>query len=41
MHDQPGASEEEQEQAPERLEEELAQVWQGHEDPEQFEDEEE
>lgn len=38
MHDQPGASKEEQEQVPERLEEEQAKVGQGHEDPAQVED---
>lgn len=38
MHDQPGATEEEQEQAAERLEEEHAKAGQGHEDPAQVED---
>jgi hypothetical protein len=38
MHDDPEATEEEQEQAPERLEEELAMRSQGHDDPEQFQD---
>jgi hypothetical protein len=39
MHDQPEATPHEEEQAPERLEEELAKAGQGHEDPEQLEDE--
>jgi len=38
MHDQPEPTEQEQEEAPERLEEELAKSGQGHEDPEQVED---
>ena len=38
MHDQPEATPQEQEQAPERLEEEQAKAGQGHEDPEQVED---
>jgi hypothetical protein len=38
MHDQLEPTEEEQEQAPERLEEELAKSAQGHEDPEQFQE---
>ncbi len=38
MHQQPEPTEEEQEQAPERLEEEQAKSGQGHEDPEQVED---
>jgi hypothetical protein len=37
MHDQPEPTEREQEEAPERLEEELAKSGQGHEDPEQVE----
>jgi hypothetical protein len=41
MHDEPEASEEEQEQAPERHEEEHAMRAQGHEDPEHFENGEE
>ncbi len=41
MHDQPGGSEREQEQVPERLEEEQAKAGQGHEDPAQVEDDEE
>jgi hypothetical protein len=41
MHDQPEASEREQEQVPERLEEEQAKAGPGHEDPEQVEDDEE
>jgi hypothetical protein len=36
MHDDPEATEEEQEQAPERLEEEDAMRAQGHENPEHF-----
>jgi hypothetical protein len=39
MHDEPEAGEEEQEQAAERLEDEHAMRAQGHEDPEQFRDE--
>ncbi len=41
MHDQPGASEEEQEQVPGRLDEEQAKAGQGHDDPEHVEDAEE
>jgi hypothetical protein len=41
MHDQPGASEQEQEQVPERLEEEQAKTAQGHENPEQIRDDDE
>ena len=41
MHDQPEPTEQEQEEAPERLEEELAKSGHGHEDPEQVEDDEE
>ena len=37
MHDQPGATEEEHEQTPERLDEEQAKAGAGHEDPEQTE----
>jgi hypothetical protein len=40
MHDQPEPTEQEQEQAPERLEEEHAKLGAGHEDPEQHEPEE-
>ncbi len=38
MHDNPEPTEEEQEQAPERVPEEDAMSGQGHEDPEQVED---
>jgi hypothetical protein len=41
MHDQPGATEEEQEQVPERLEEEQEQQAQGHSDDAGPEDDEE
>jgi hypothetical protein len=41
MHEAPEPTEEEHEQAPERLEEELAKAGHGHEDPEPAEDEEE
>ena len=37
MHDQPEPTEDEHEQAPERLEEEQAKLGAGHEDPEQHE----
>jgi hypothetical protein len=33
MHDQPAPTEQEEEQAPERLDEEQAQQYPGHEDP--------
>ena len=39
MHEQPEATEEEQEQAPERVPEEEAKSAPGHEDPEQVEPE--
>jgi hypothetical protein len=39
MHDQPEPTEQEQEEAPERLEEEQAKSGAGHEDPQQVEDE--
>ncbi|MFL5965018.1 MAG: hypothetical protein ACJ747_00510 [Gaiellaceae bacterium] len=38
MHDDPAATEHEQEQSPERLDEELAKSGAGHEDPRQVED---
>ena len=38
MHDQPGATEEEQEQVPDRLEEEQEQQAQGHSDDSNVED---
>ena len=38
MHDDPEATEQEQEEAPERLDDELAMRAQGHEDPEHFQD---
>ncbi len=41
MHDQPEPTEEEHEQAPERLEEEQAKAGAGHEEPDQHEDDEE
>jgi hypothetical protein len=41
MHDEPEASEQEQEQAGERLEEEDAMRAQGHDDPEHFKGDEE
>ena len=41
MHDNPEPTEQEQEEAPERLEEELAKSGQGHDDPAQVEDDEE
>jgi hypothetical protein len=41
MHDDPQPTEREQEQAPARLEEELAKSGQGHEDPKDTEDPEE
>ena len=40
MHDNPEPTEQELEEAPERLEEELAKSGQGHEDREQVEDDE-
>jgi hypothetical protein len=39
MHDEPEATEQEQEDAAERLDDELAMRAQGHEDPEHFKDE--
>ena len=41
MHDDPAPTEQEQEDAPDRLEEELAKSGQGHEDPEQVEEDDE
>jgi hypothetical protein len=41
MHDEPEATEQEQEEASERLEDELAMRAQGHDDPEHFKDDEE
>ena len=40
MHDQPEPTEEEHEQSPEHLEEELAKAGAGHEDPERHEEDE-
>jgi hypothetical protein len=41
MHDEPEATEQEQEEAGERLEDELAMQAQGHDDPDHFTDDEE